>query len=138
MSAAGALDAVARSCHSLLRLLRDNLRDTLKFAFHGISLTLPAAHSYGLCDGPSSGEKWECGGSGSSLEPAAAPATVSGESSVTAPLGTRVLGRRRGVKTRKPGDLPSAVVTRDHVGRGAADMSRTISAMGCVGRLGSR
>jgi hypothetical protein len=40
------------------------------------------------------------------------------------------------VKTRKPGDLPSAVVTRDHVGRGAADMSQPASATGGVGRLG--
>src|SRR6476659_4875070 len=34
------------------------------------------------------------------------------------PLGISVLGRRRGVTTRKPGDLPSAVVTREDVGRG--------------------
>jgi hypothetical protein len=49
---------------------------------------------------------------------AAAPATVSGESSVIMPLGSRVPGRRRKVVTREPGDLPSAVVTREHVGRG--------------------
>jgi len=49
---------------------------------------------------------------------AAAPATVSGESSVIVPLGSRVPGRRRKVVTREPGDLPSAVVTREHVGRG--------------------
>src|SRR4051795_13261094 len=34
------------------------------------------------------------------------------------PLGISVLGRRRKVSTRKPGDLPSAVVTREDVGRG--------------------
>ena len=34
------------------------------------------------------------------------------------PLGISVLGRRRRVTTRKPGDLPSAVVTREDVGRG--------------------
>src|SRR5882762_10162472 len=34
------------------------------------------------------------------------------------PLGISVLGRRRKVTTRKPGDLPSAVVTREDVGRG--------------------
>jgi TonB dependent receptor len=34
------------------------------------------------------------------------------------PLGSRVPGRRRKVVTREPGDLPSAVVTREHVGRG--------------------
>src|SRR5258707_9630864 len=34
------------------------------------------------------------------------------------PLGISVLGRRRRVSTRKPGDLPSAVVTREDVGRG--------------------
>ena len=32
--------------------------------------------------------------------------------------GTSAPGRRRKVVTRKPGDLPSAVVTREHVGRG--------------------
>lgn len=48
---------------------------------------------------------------------AAAPATVSGE-----PFATRhwalVLGRRRMAATREPGDLPSVVVTREHIGRG--------------------
>src|SRR6266545_7236710 len=34
------------------------------------------------------------------------------------PLGISVLGRRRKVSTRKPGDLPSAVVTCEDVGRG--------------------
>ncbi len=34
------------------------------------------------------------------------------------PLGISVLGRRRKVTTREPGDLPSAVVTREDVGRG--------------------
>src|ERR1700716_219109 len=34
------------------------------------------------------------------------------------PLGISVLGRRRKVSTREPGDLPSAVVTREDVGRG--------------------
>src|SRR5882724_10852118 len=34
------------------------------------------------------------------------------------PLGISVMGRRRKVTTRKPGDLPSAVVTREDVGRG--------------------
>src|SRR5262245_5169122 len=33
------------------------------------------------------------------------------------PLGTRLTGRRWRVGTREPGDLPSAVVTREHVGR---------------------
>ena len=50
---------------------------------------------------------------------AAAPATVSGESSVTRPLGF-VPGRRRQAMTRESGDLPSAVVTREHVGRGVS------------------
>jgi hypothetical protein len=35
-----------------------------------------------------------------------------------APLGISVLGRRRRVTTREPGDLPSAVVTREDAGRG--------------------
>jgi hypothetical protein len=34
------------------------------------------------------------------------------------PLGSRVPERRRKVVTREPGDLPSVVVTREHVGRG--------------------
>jgi hypothetical protein len=47
----------------------------------------------------------------------AAPATVSGEpsSKATGPAG---LGRRRQAATREPGDLPSVVVTREHIGRG--------------------
>jgi hypothetical protein len=44
---------------------------------------------------------------------------VSGESSINMPLGTRIPGRRWRVGTRESGDLPSAVVTREHVGRGA-------------------
>ena len=59
---------------------------------------------------------------------AAAPATVSGESFVT---GHWVLGPREGdeaVTTREPGDLPSAVVTREDVGRG-------VQTFGFIGRL---
>src|SRR6476661_3386505 len=62
--------------------------------------------------------------------PFAAPAaTISGESSVIMPLGSRVPGRRRKVVTREPGDLPSVVVTREHVGRGVltvAEPARTV------------
>jgi hypothetical protein len=54
-------------------------------------------------------------------EAAAAPATVYGEYFVNTSLGTRVPGRRRRTLTREPGDLPSAVVTREPVGRGNAD-----------------
>src|ERR1700730_8407809 len=47
----------------------------------------------------------------------AAPATVSGEP--RANYATGQPGRRRNARTREPGDLPSAVVTHEHVGRGA-------------------
>src|ERR1700730_17153185 len=39
------------------------------------------------------------------------------------PLGISVLGRRRRVTTREPGDLPSAVVTREDVGRGVQTLA---------------
>src|ERR1700759_1232427 len=39
------------------------------------------------------------------------------------PLGISVLGRRRKVTTREPGDLPSAVVTREDVGRGVQTLA---------------
>src|ERR1700688_4658898 len=45
------------------------------------------------------------------------------------PLGISVLGRRRKVSTREPGDLPSAVVTREGVGRGV----QTLASPGCAG-----
>ena len=51
---------------------------------------------------------------------AAAPATVSGESVVTSHWS---LGFREGddkIAIRKPGDLPSVVVTREHIGRGVS------------------
>lgn len=51
---------------------------------------------------------------------ATAPATVSGEFSAIGHWDQRVLGRRRTTATRKSGDLPSAVVTRDHIGRGVS------------------
>ena len=53
------------------------------------------------------------------LEAAAAPATVSGEPFVIMPLGLRPREGDEQAMTREPGDLPSAVVTREHVGRGA-------------------
>ena len=49
---------------------------------------------------------------------AAAPATVSGESFVTGHWEYRSREGDEKVTTREPGDLPSAVVTREHVGRG--------------------
>lgn len=61
----------------------------------------------------------------------AAPATVSGESFVRSHW---VLGPREGdeaVTTREPGDLPSAVVTREDVGRG-------VQTFGFFGRLTSQ
>src|SRR5690242_16448764 len=48
---------------------------------------------------------------------AAAPATVSGEPRVNYATGKP--GRRGQAGTREPGDLPSVVVTREHIGRGA-------------------
>jgi hypothetical protein len=48
----------------------------------------------------------------------AAPATVSGESHVTCHWGSRSREGDVEVATREPGDLPSAVVTREDVGRG--------------------
>ena len=74
--------------------------------------------TYRHADGSSVRIKWERSEGADAPDPAAAPATVSGESSVAYPLGSRVLGRRQEALTRKPGDLPSAVVTREHVGRG--------------------
>src|SRR5215813_12179454 len=53
----------------------------------------------------------------------AAPATVSGESFVLRHWEISVLGRRRRVTTREPGDLPSTVVTRDDVGRGVQTLA---------------
>src|SRR5579864_4653686 len=47
------------------------------------------------------------------------------------PLGISVLGRRRKVSTREPGDLPSAVVTREDVGRGV----QTLASPGCEGTM---
>lgn len=44
------------------------------------------------------------------------------------PLGISVPGRRCKVLTREPGDLPSAVVTREDVGRG-------VQTFGFIGRL---
>jgi hypothetical protein len=69
-------------------------------------------------DGSSVRIKWERSEGADAPDPAAAPATVSGEPSVGYPLGSRVLGRRQQAVTREPGDLPSVVVTREHVGRG--------------------
>src|ERR1700712_3979645 len=65
-----------------------------------------------------------------------APAAVSGESFVIKPLGISVLGRRRKVSTREPGDLPSAVVTREDVGRGVQTLASPRCASTTV-RLGS-
>ena len=48
------------------------------------------------------------------------------------PLGISVLGRRRRVVTREPGDLPSAVVTREDVGRGV----RALASLGSRKRDG--
>ena len=73
-------------------------------------------------DGSLSGDQRECG-AGNFPNAAAAPATVSGESFVIVPLGISVLGRRRKVSTREPGDLPSAVVTREDVGRGVQTLA---------------
>ena len=51
--------------------------------------------------------------------PAAVPATVSGELATEMPLeAERLLGRRSKATTRKPGDLPPAAVTRERIGRG--------------------
>ncbi|MCW2217225.1 hypothetical protein M2232_000757 [Bradyrhizobium japonicum] len=47
------------------------------------------------------------------------------------PLGISVPGRRCKVLTREPGDLPSAVVTREDVGRG-------VQTFGFIGRLKGR
>src|SRR3981081_3995814 len=80
------------------------------------------------CDGSSSGDQkgMRCGKNVPNA--AAAPATVSGESFVTCHWGISVLGRRRRVTPREPGDLPSAVVTREDVGRGV----QTLASPGCA------
>jgi hypothetical protein len=52
---------------------------------------------------------------------AADPATVSGEPCAITPLELlEIPGRRRPAETREPGDLPSIVVMREHIGRGAS------------------
>src|SRR3954452_21502729 len=53
------------------------------------------------------------------------------------PLGISVLGRRRRVTTREPGDLPSAVVTREDVGRGVQTLASP-ALPGATAGLGSR
>ena len=50
---------------------------------------------------------------------AAAPATVSGESVVTSHWSWLREGDDK-IAIRKPGDLPSVVVTREHIGRGVS------------------
>ena len=66
---------------------------------------------------PVLGIKRECG-AGKLPNSAAAPATVSGESFVIGHWESRSWEGDDGVTTREPGDLPSAVVTREDVGRG--------------------
>ncbi len=46
------------------------------------------------------------------------------------------LGRRRKALTREPGDLPSVVVTREHIGRGVLVEVEPRNTH--AGRLGSR
>ena len=58
---------------------------------------------------------------------AAAPATVSGESFVIGHWESRSWEGDDGVTTREPGDLPSAVVTREDVGRGV----QALASQGC-------
>ena len=55
----------------------------------------------------------------------AAPTTVSGEPRANHATGQP--GRRRKAETRAPGDLPSAVVTREHNGRGAPVETRSLA-----------
>ena len=61
----------------------------------------------------------------------AAPATVSGESFVRSHWATQSREGDEVVTTREPGDLPSAVVTREDVGRG-------VQTFGFIGRLNSQ
>jgi hypothetical protein len=67
--------------------------------------------------------KWERGEDGASslANAAAAPATVSGEPPRHHVTGSSRLGRRRVAVTREPGDLPSAVVTRETRQAGCSD-----------------
>src|ERR1700722_302640 len=44
------------------------------------------------------------------------------------PLGISAPGRRRKVSIREPGDLPSAVITREHVGRGVQTLRHAANA----------
>jgi hypothetical protein len=83
------------------------------------NLTNALFRAYVGCDGSPLGIKRERSAGETSLYAAAAPATVSGESSVKCPLGSRVPGRRRKVATREPGDLPSAVVIRERCRSGS-------------------
>ena len=86
-------------------------------------LTGLISRSYSRCDGSLRGLNGNAGIGRPSLvfanQAAAAPATVSGESVVECHwvLGP---GRRRQIAIREPGDLPSAVVTREHIDRGVS------------------
>ncbi|VTZ51682.1 hypothetical protein MPC4_470006 [Methylocella tundrae] len=62
---------------------------------------------------------------GFTAQTVAAPATVSGEPRAIDATGQP--GRRRKAETREPGDLPSAVVTREHIGRGVSVGTRTLA-----------
>src|SRR5580704_3437806 len=89
------------------------------------NLTSARVPAYPVCDGSPIGDQkgTQCGRF--SPNAAAAPATVSGELSVKYPLGYRVPGRRQKAETREPGDLPSAVVTRERCRSGSTDGGRT-------------
>src|SRR3954452_354439 len=74
---------------------------------------------------PCLGIKRECGAGNPNA--AAAPATVSGESFVMCHWESRSRAGGDKVSTRGPGDLPSAVVTREGAGRGV----HTSASQGC-------
>lgn len=81
------------------------------------ALTACAARAYGNRRRFPQGINRECGEDFLKSESAAAPATVSGEPFAKRHWATSP-GRRRKAATREPGDLPSVVVTREHIGRG--------------------
>src|SRR6202167_2078268 len=104
--------------HRTMRRKKRSLRGARRAA-----LDSNPVHRQGYDDGSREGIKREWGArarlsSGQTRNAAAAPATVSGGRGPTKPLGLSP-GKAVQAPTREPGDLPSAVVTCERVGRGA-------------------
>ena len=94
---------------------RTDLKDVVFTRWGGLTLFTPAASLAAVV--PARDQKGtRCM---PAHKPAAAPATVSGELATRMPLGRRKApGKVVEARTRKPGDLPPAAVTRERIGRG--------------------